>query len=219
MSEDWYRNTEWSDKTREAFFAKLKRSRSQRDQYLAIQALTLAPHEPDAALDLATLYFDTRTDDFDDNRVRLAQARAFSAAGRLDDAADTFRQAALADAANPTFKTNSAVEYARFVVENALTHRYREVALWMGDIEAVFLLPREGYLWHGIHAAISADDNNPSEAQRHAGLALDYAARTKSSIPNHPALGLIAAHERETEFYRQVEGLLAKQDAKKKGPE
>jgi len=208
MSEDWYRNTEWGDHTREAFFSKLKRSRSQRDQYLAIQALTLAPHVPDAALELAAHYFETRTGDFDDNRVRLAQARAYCAAGRLDDAADTYRQAALADAANPTFKTNSAVEYARFVVENALSQRYREVAHWMGDTEAEFLLPREGYLWHGIKAAVAADAGNSNEARRHAVLALDYAARKKSSIANHPGLGIVSAQELDTNFHRQIKDLL-----------
>lgn len=208
MSEDWYRNTEWSDETREAFFARLKRSRSQRDQYLAIQALSLAPHVPEAALELAAHYFETRTDDFDDNRVRLAQARANSAAGRLDEAAEIYRQAALADAANPTFKTNSAVEYASFVVENALSHRYREVAHWMGDTEANFLLPREGYIWHGIKAAIAAEAKNSGEARRHAALALNYAARTKSSIKNHPHLGVVSSQDLETKFHQQIEELL-----------
>jgi hypothetical protein len=212
MSEDWYRNTEWSDDTRQAFFAKLKRSRSQRDQYLAIQALSLAPHMPEAALELAAHYFETRTDDFDDNRVRLAKARAYCAAGRLDDAAENYRDAALADATNPTFKTNSAVEYARFVVENSLSHRYREVAHWMGDVEADFLLPREGYLWHGIRAVIAAENENQLEARRHAALALEYAARTRSSIASHPNLGLVSSQDLDTSFHRQIEGLLGKQN-------
>ncbi len=58
----------------ENFYSKLKRARSQRDQYLAIQALTLADDHPRTSLRLLDEYFVSRKDEFDDVRALLAKA-------------------------------------------------------------------------------------------------------------------------------------------------
>ena len=52
---DWFRNTDWNAENEKAFFEKLARSRTQRDQYLVIQALTLSKSHPQAALQLIDL--------------------------------------------------------------------------------------------------------------------------------------------------------------------
>ena len=74
-SDDWYRNEDWNESIEEHFYSKLKRARSQRDQYLVIQALTLADNHPKVTLRLVSEYFESRKDQFDD--VRAACWRAY----------------------------------------------------------------------------------------------------------------------------------------------
>jgi len=77
--DDWYRNEAWNPDIEKAFFEKLSRARSQRDQYLAIQAIELAPHLPHAALKLVDHYFETRKSDSDYLQVLLAKVFAYEA--------------------------------------------------------------------------------------------------------------------------------------------
>lgn len=51
-SEDWYRNERWGQEIEEDFFAKLKRSRSQKTQYVKIQAGYLIENYPEITLRL-----------------------------------------------------------------------------------------------------------------------------------------------------------------------
>jgi hypothetical protein len=68
-SDDWYRNTEWSEEIAERFEAQLKRAR-RKARYLRIQACTLAWSDPLVALRLLDRYFDLG-DDFDHARLSL----------------------------------------------------------------------------------------------------------------------------------------------------
>jgi hypothetical protein len=87
---DWYRNTDWNDEIEADFFARLARSKSQRDQYLMLQALQLAESYPSVALRLVDLYFETRTDDFHDDRARRAATMAHFALGGHVAALDAY---------------------------------------------------------------------------------------------------------------------------------
>ena len=87
---DWYRQTEWNDEIEAFFFEKLRRARAQRDQYIVIQALTLAESFPEVALRLVDFYFETRTDNFDDARARMAASRARFASGGYEKALDEY---------------------------------------------------------------------------------------------------------------------------------
>ena len=77
-SEDWYRNENWNASIEEHFYSKLKRTRTQRDQYLVIQALTLADTYPEVSLRLVNEYFESRKDQFDDIRALLAKANEYA---------------------------------------------------------------------------------------------------------------------------------------------
>jgi hypothetical protein len=59
-SGDWYRNKDWNESIEENFYSKLKRARTQRDQYLVIQALTLADKHPDVTIRLVCVNFESR---------------------------------------------------------------------------------------------------------------------------------------------------------------
>ena len=62
MSDDWFRNTTWNDDVARRFEEKLRRAR-RKEQYLRIQACTLATTYPHVALDLLERYF-ALSDDF-----------------------------------------------------------------------------------------------------------------------------------------------------------
>lgn len=87
---EWYRQNEWNEEIEEFFFEKLGRARSQRDQYIVIQALTLAESNPEVALRLVDYYFETRTNDFHDGRARLAASQARFAMGGYEQALDDY---------------------------------------------------------------------------------------------------------------------------------
>ena len=87
---DWYRNTDWNDEIEAAFFAKLERARSQRDQYIVIQAIHLSNSHPEVTLRLVDFYFQTRTDDFHDPRARRAASSAHFALGGFVKALDNY---------------------------------------------------------------------------------------------------------------------------------
>lgn len=87
---EWYRNKDWNEDIEEMFFDKLSRARSQRDQYIVIQALSLAESKPDVALKLIDHYWETRTDDFHDDRARLAVSNAQFASGGYEKALDNY---------------------------------------------------------------------------------------------------------------------------------
>jgi len=76
MATVWFRQETWDEGIEQDFLARLSRSRSQRDQYLVIQALTIAKTFPSVALRLADHYFETKKDNFEDVRALSTKADA-----------------------------------------------------------------------------------------------------------------------------------------------
>ncbi|MFN2101214.1 hypothetical protein [Altererythrobacter sp. MF3-039] len=118
MSE-WYRQTEWNDEIDDFFFDKLSRARSQRDQYIVIQALTLSQSFPEVALRLVDYYFETRTDDFHDGRARVAASNARFAMGGYEQALDEYLEGMTGDNSEGGLLVGSPIKFA------FLTARYR----------------------------------------------------------------------------------------------
>jgi hypothetical protein len=86
MGADWFRNTTWNEAVASTFNDKLRRAR-RKEQYLRIQACTLAPSHPEAALQLLDRYFALK-DDFDHAQAYVDRATAFLALDRTNDAID-----------------------------------------------------------------------------------------------------------------------------------
>ena len=126
MANDWYRNTTWNDEVAENFFIKLGRARSQRDQYLVIQASTLSRVEPKVTLDLTKLYFETKKSDFENVRALWANVNAFKALGRIDDVSKTYRAILKREREFPKHKTTSNVDYPYWVATKELSKEYQD---------------------------------------------------------------------------------------------
>lgn len=81
-SEDWYRNDEWNHEIEEIFFKKLGRSRSQKTQYLKIQAGYLVESHPDIVLRLAEYARINCPDEFWEQEFCLYESKALYKHGR-----------------------------------------------------------------------------------------------------------------------------------------
>ena len=90
-SDDWYRNKDWNTEIEEAFYKKLSRARTQRYQYLVIQALALTDNHPNIALRLTDEYFESREDQFEDVRALLAQATAYISLGKQKETVTVYQ--------------------------------------------------------------------------------------------------------------------------------
>jgi hypothetical protein len=91
-ADDWFRQANWTEQIEREFFVKLAKTRTQRDQYLAIQAMTLANAQPEVALRLVDIYFKTKTTSFNDVRALDARARANQALGRVSESVSVVSQ-------------------------------------------------------------------------------------------------------------------------------
>jgi tetratricopeptide (TPR) repeat protein len=121
--QDWYRNTEWNDEIAAAFHAKLARARSQKPQYLCIQAGSLAKRHPDAALGLIDQYLET-DDTFHLANARNVQGQAYLALDQLDPAVSAFKQALLREEEFPNVTSNTRLDFPRLVALRQIRAEY-----------------------------------------------------------------------------------------------
>ena len=90
---DWFRNTTWNESVERAFDERLRRAK-RKEQYLRIQACTLARSYPEVALKLLDRYFEL-PDDFDHAQAHVDRATALLSMDRVEDAIASY-EAALA---------------------------------------------------------------------------------------------------------------------------
>src|SRR5688500_13421369 len=108
MVTDWFRNTTWNESVERAFDEKL-RSAKRKEQYLRIQASTLARSHPDVALKLLDRYFEL-TDNFDHAQAHVDRATALLALGRVSDAIASYEAALAREAAFPKLQTQAYLD-------------------------------------------------------------------------------------------------------------
>jgi hypothetical protein len=171
---EWYRNTDWNDEIEADFFARLARARSQRDQYLVIQAVLLAESRPETTLRLVDLYFRTRTEDFHNPRARSAASAAHFALGGYAEALDNYLAILDDGEAQRDLHVGSPLQFA------FLAARYRSAPHYVRALELLSDLPRPGETQADArfrHAAARAIVNaetgrDPAGARGDARLAL-----------------------------------------------
>jgi hypothetical protein len=204
-SKDWYRQTSWSTEVATEFFSKLGRARSQRDQYLVIQALTLASTHPKASLDLIDQYFATKGSDFENLRATCARAEAYRAQGNLADALLSMKHALEIERARPSQKSGAFVEYPYLVATKGFREHYEAALSTLEERSKDLAFPVQRFMWHAAMSLIHAALEQKEMAQEHAGLALDAAQVKKSGFRFHQPLGLVGKeHEATVERLRTI---------------
>ena len=191
-SDDWYRNKDWNESTEEHFYSKLKRARTQRDQYLVIQALSLADNHPKVTLRLVSEYFESRKDKFDDVRALLAKANAYFALDDLDNCISAFKEVLGREKEFPQHQTGIYLDYPYLVATRKLEHEYANAIAVLDEHIGRLTFPLDYYKWHASKALIN---NDGLEAQK----ALDAAKVKRSGFRFHQDVGLVGKeHEKTT---------------------
>ncbi|MDN3685576.1 hypothetical protein QW180_26485 [Vibrio sinaloensis] len=103
----------------------MKRSRSQRDQYLVIQALTLTETNPKVTLRLVQEYFETRKKNtFDDVRALLARTYAYITLSDIERVVRSYRELLACEMKLPNHTTGAYVDYPFFVATKGIEQEY-----------------------------------------------------------------------------------------------
>ena len=193
MADEWYRRTTWTESDREAFEAKLKRSR-QKSQFLRIQASHLAEaHLWDAAIELLTRSVAEFPQDDQMAQVQLQLAEAYVQIGKREMALRAFDLSVAAQRAKPNFRTQVWLLYPWYVVEQQFSALYDMAGKLLDEFanETNLSLPIERYRYNACRALLAEHGGKPDAAKRYAASAIAAASETHSGFRYHPEVGLV----------------------------
>jgi tetratricopeptide (TPR) repeat protein len=212
-SEDWYRRTTWTDQDREAFNARLKRSRSDgnKAQYLLIQAACLVQagyYAPAIELlDRVLIEFPERIFLADTHHLK---AVTFVRLGQAENAIEEYRAALAAERNFPGVKTQAWLEFGRFVVESQIAELYDEVSAVLDEFQnsTGLTFPAEAFSYNLIRAFIADARGDHDGARTFATQACEEAAKKHSGFRYHPTVGLVGSegHRFEAKLKALAEG-------------
>jgi hypothetical protein len=198
MATDWFRQEEWNENIEQEFLAKLARARTQRDQYLVIQALTISKSAPTVALRLVDLYFDTKKDSFEDVRALSAKADAYLALGNIELAIDAMKCILAIERARPNHKTTTYVDYPFLVATQCISSEYHDALAVLDERMSDLMFPLDKFKWHAAKSLIHKAHREPDDSRRHAALALEAAQAKMSGFRYHQDLGLVGEEHKNT---------------------
>ena len=190
-SDDWYRNKDWNESIEEHFYSKLKRARTQRDQYLVIQALTLADKHPKVTLRLVDEYFESRKDQFDDVRALLDKANAYFALNNLETCIAAFKEVLGREREFPKHQTGVYLDYPYLVATQKIESEFSYALDVLNEHVDRLTFPLDYYKWHASKALIR---NDGFEAKK----ALDVAEVENSGFRFHQDVGLVGKEHQNT---------------------
>ena len=208
--EDWYRRSTWTERDRDEFNARLKRSRgaANKAQYLRIQALYLAEagcHE--GAIELLDQMFAEFAE-----RIQLAQAHAQKAdslakLGQTETAIREYRAALQAERDFPNVRTQAWLDFGWFVVEKQLTALYSEVLQVLEEFRdnAGMKLPAIEYRYSAIQSLLADARGERIAAREFSKQALAEASKSHSGLQYHPMIGLVGPER--AKFESRLEAL------------
>jgi len=202
---DWFRNPTWNASIERVFEDKLRRAR-QKEQYLRIQACTLAHSHPDVALRLLDRYF-ALPNDFDHSQAFVDRATAYLALHRVADALAAYEDALTRESVFPNLKTEAYIAFPYLVATRGIREQYRRALELLLQHQSRLTFPVDHFRWHTARALIAAAANDAETANVHSRQALEAAGREHSGFRYHPSVGLVT--EQYDAIVKQLERLRA----------
>ena len=194
MADDWFRNEDWNPGVARQFEEKLRRAR-RKEQYLRIQACTLASIRPEVALELLDRYF-SMPDKFDHAQAYVDRATALKTLGRIEEAADAYESALAREVEFPNLKTHAYLELPVLVAVAGLQSRFDRAVAILDEQADRLMFPVDHFLWHAARALIMASRGDRAGAAPHARSALQAASKDDSGFRYHPSVGLVTEKHR-----------------------
>jgi tetratricopeptide (TPR) repeat protein len=189
MSTDWFRNITWDESIEAAFNRKLSRTKL-KENYLRVQASTLAKTHPEVSLKLLDRYFEL-PDQAHRAQAYVDRATACLALGRADDAVAAYEAAIEREKKRPELETQAHLDLPFTIATRKMRERYDQALELLDQYEERILFPVDYFKRHAVRALIAADQEQPDQAARHAREALTQAERTHSGFDSHPTAGLV----------------------------
>ena len=163
MSEQWYRNRDWSPEIEAEFEKRIARGRSQKAQHLMIQGMALIPRHPDVAARLLERSI-ALEDDFHLNQANCQLALARLAQGDVEGALRAYEAALEAQLKRPNIQTGAPLDYAFTVAWFERSERY-ELALTILEALKPSIFPGANFQADAAHSLILSDLGRAAEAK------------------------------------------------------
>jgi tetratricopeptide (TPR) repeat protein len=197
---EWFRNPVWNDQVSAAFEAKLNRAR-RKEQYLRIQASTLAERRPEIAHLLLDRYFQM-PDQFDAAQAHVDRAKAYVAQNFLSEAIAALERALSREAEFPQSRTQAFIDLPFLVARRGVRERYARARQLLEQHRDRVMFPVDIFKWNTACALIARDLGEPA---RDFAQAAPQAAQTKQSgFRDHQEVGLVGTslHDVEQQMQR-----------------
>lgn len=194
---DWFRQTDWTPSAAAEFHANLARSRSQRSEYLRIQALTLADtrqlRNAAPAIELSKQFLAINKYRHNVAQAHAVMAQAFETLGDPREAVEEYRRAVVAERECPNSRGGYYIDFAWFVATHRLLDVYDEViAALESDLQDRDLMfPVKRFRYFGAIAMMSDDRGDREHARRMAANALAAATIEQGPFDRYPGIGLM----------------------------
>lgn len=202
---EWFRNTTWNASIELAFDGKLRRAR-RKEQYLRIQACTLACSHPDVALKLLDRYF-ALPNDFDHAQAHVDRATAYLALGRVAEALAAYEDALTRESLFPNLQTEAYIAFPYVVATRGVQEQYTRALELLLKHKSRLTFPVDHFRWHTARALIAAAGLDTKTAKVHSQQALEVGAREYSGFRHHQSVGLVT--KQYAEVVKQLEALRA----------
>jgi tetratricopeptide (TPR) repeat protein len=186
---EWFRNKTWNETIERTFNEKLRRAR-RKEQYLRIQAGTLASSHAKVALKLLDQYFSLK-DDYDHAQAHVDRARAFVALGRIDQAIESYEAALKREAEFPSLQTQAWLDLPYLIATRGISKEYDRALQLLRQQASCVMFPVDRFRSHAAQALIAAAQDDRELARENAESALKAAAERHSGFRYHASVGLV----------------------------
>ena len=170
MSEDWYRNRDWTPEIETAFEQRIARSRAQKAQHLMLQGQALIANHPGIAVDLLKRSI-ALENEFHLNQANCYLALARLALGEIEAALQAYEAALEAQLRFRFVRSSAPLDYAFAVAWFGRSERY-SAALPMLEAMKPSVFPGADLQAHAAHALILDQLGRAEDARTSAKAAL-----------------------------------------------
>lgn len=205
-TDNWFRNTAWSEDIAAQFEAKLRRAR-QKEQYIRIQADMLATSHPHVAHALLDRYFEM-PDDFDHAQAYVARATAYLSEGKIDQAIASYEAALQREDQFPNLRTQAFIELPYLVAVGGIANYYVRAVEILNTHQERLMFAVDHFKWNAAQAFIAHACGRETSGKSFAKAALSAAAGGSSGFRYHPTVGLVQSSY--SDIQSQLRGLCDK---------